>query len=285
MNALNTEKFRIDKEQKSTRITLDQLGKTIAANNYDVPSHRDGIMEILKKIPSGKIKDIYVANSPRTGFAYNDSSTGDPLKQSLLEYYIFRRLVALIEIPAKINGGTLQLAVKYDNNRFTLALGANISICSNLMILGHGDTITTGLRGKDRMDFESALAVVGKWNENYKTKVKAINENIASMERNVLLEEEVDTLVGILARKSVLSPANQILKGYQVTNLCKSINHAFIDEDPEEQFTCWDFWNRATNDLKPFNTDLSSYIENTTAITKFCCSFARGTTQYAEITQ
>jgi len=282
MNALNTEKFRIDKEQKSTRITLDQLGRTIAANNYDVPSHRDGIMEILKKIPSGKIKDIYVANSPRTGFAYNDSSTGDPLKQSLLEYYIFRRLVALIEIPAKINGGTLQLAVKYDNNRFTLALGANISICSNLMILGHGDTITTGLRGKDRMDFESALAVVGKWNENYKTKVKAINENITRMQSIALNEPDVNSLVGILARRSVLSPANQILKGYQVTNLCQNINHAFEEKDEEEKFTCWDFWNKATNDLKPHNTDLNTYIDNTTAITKFCCSFSNNRTEIAQ---
>ena len=269
--------FKFDRATgiKASRITLDELKQTIACNSYDTPNHAVGIEKIVEtvsnEISGTHLKEIFVSNSPHTGWGYDDSKNGDPLKNSILKYHIFRRLICKIDVPVSIKGGSLQIAVKYDNNKFTVGFGANIDICRNMMIMGIGNIISTGLRSGKKLLFDNLLKVVRVWAEDATLNSEKINQFIERCENIELQEKHVNRLIGVLSRASVLSGPKQILKGYQVTNLCKNINNVY--KDKTRTITAWEFWNKATNNIELFNTDVNSYLDNTVNITNFVDSF------------
>jgi len=276
-------KFKFDNTigNKSTAITLDELSQTTAGNNYDVPNHATGIREILKTVQTvhsdAELTETYVANG-RAHWKYNNNA--DPLKQSLLENYIFEQLIAKINIPVKINGGSLKLAIKFDDNKYTVAFGAEIEVCSNMMILGRGDVIQTGRRGSDRMNFTAVINAVKSWMQIADDKAKQVDRFIEKTNNVLLTQSNVNELLGVLSRSSVMNAPKQILKGYQVTNLCKNINKVFSSNGKPApvSITGWQLWNEATNDIEVYNTDLGSYIDNSLNITRFCDSFEEHTT-------
>jgi len=259
---------------KSTAITLQELGKSFSANNYDVPSHNDGISRIIEtvreKYEGTKLQSMYVSNKVNTGWSYNQSSTGAQNQTALLEYFTFHKVIARIDVPVPFSKGNMHIAIKYDHNRFTIGVGANISICSNFMIMGQGDMITTGVRGKDRLSFDNAIDIIGNWMLTMNQKAIKMNNSIEKMENRILQPGEVNQLIGILARRST-PPQKPILMGYQVTKLCKNVNAAMGKE--KKPISVFDFWNYATNDIKPENTDVSSYLDTTLNVTRFCNSF------------
>ena len=260
--------------EKSTRINLEQLAKTTMSNSYEVPYSYEGIntiYNVAKQYTDAEVTDIWVKNTLNTGYTYNTSRySGDPDKRSLLEHYIFKRLLAKIVLSDKVTGGNLTIAVKYDENKYTIALGANITVCSNFMIIGSDNVIKTGLRGKDKLSFDNAIDITAHWlEEKYKVQEKC-NSFIEESNKRILDNINANTLIGYLARNSVVQDRNQILKNCQVTELCVNVNKIFEDKN---EMSVWEFWNSGTNNLKPENTELATYIDNICNFTKFCDTF------------
>ena len=260
---------------KSTAITFEQLGKSTMENSYDVPNSYEGIKSILgltqEYSPAANVMNVWVSNSPKTGYAYNTSKySGDPEKKGLIQHYIFRRLIAEIRLTTPIDGGQLIVAVKYDSNKYTIAIGSNITVCSNMMIMNSYDIIHTGLRGADKLGFDNALDILSNWLVNKENIVDRCNNFIETSKNITLDNSKANMLIGYLSRKSVLPVNKQVIKNYQVTELCKNINKAFEEKD---KLSVWDFWNSGTNNLKPDNTDLSTYFDNISNFTRFCDTF------------
>lgn len=276
---------------KTQPLTLDQLRQTNRELNNGVPMngihHYDLVEQVLGIISDngyqGEVFDMFAAKAGSTtypGVSLNKDiakTLDDPNAELNIRAFTIRRLYSTIHIKGFGDGESeMSLAVSYHQQGIQVAIGRNVRICHNQMILGAERSFQTD---RDN-DFHSVLDRVATWMQNIRHICDMDDEKIERMKRTVIPPAKVFLLVGMLTAtrvacdssiKEVHLNATYPLNNWQINQLTEKM---LLANARNKQVTVYDFYDAANEMYKPHLMDTTQLFAQNIAMVNFLEQYA-----------
>lgn len=274
----NPERLIWEKDQKSQNITLEQLKESTAIQDFGGRYSKkaplkhtdliDNVFDVLYKLNNKiKVGDIFIAkNTTRKIKAL------DPEELGLFKGNIFESLITEILLPDLSNDEmTMKIAISYDNRGITLAKGTNITICSNMTIMGSSNVIST--KGKEGLPYNKMIELFMSWIPNIGKTFSGYELAINKM-KDVYLSNngQLQELMGNMYLKSVAQAYTLGSKAPLTLNELSKFSQDLLKSETfkgENPITLWELYNIGTSILTRSDSNLSNKIELTQSFSDF----------------
>ena len=192
---------------------------------------------------------------------------------------LFKRLTGVIELPSYSDSEqTGNIAFSISQNGFELAVGNEVSICSNMCIMNADHRIASF--GQNKMSPNEMILQLKKWVDNYKA---IYEENIARIEKMKAFfvpASFANEIFGDLHRISLLS-SKPPLKAFSETNApigtitISKGQSKYLEETLVKQrgsTNMWDIYNDITYNMKPDEIDTLGMIQQNASLARYLLS-------------
>ncbi len=244
------------KDSKAQMITIEELDASVGVRNRmgeyapKFPlKHSEFINNIAERV--GEDWDVTIGNifvpKNRIGIVHEM----DPKKEGLIKAAMFRSLIGEILVTNVANDDmTMKLAIAINERGVTLAQGPNISVCSNMTIMGSSNMIST--EGRGSLDFENFMTIFKTWIPNI-NKTFGEYEKIINNMKEVSLggNGQIQEMIGSMHMMAVNQAYNlgQPVAPLTINEMSK-FSQELIKLNPEQDaMSLWDLYNVGTNIL------------------------------------
>ena len=180
------------------------------------------------------------------------------------------------------------IAVNFHQKGIKIAYGQNVRVCSNLSILGAGNSMSTYTNGLSEVmpSFQKMLEVIATWAEEHGQKRNYDVAVMNQMKQITMAHEKVAEVLGFMTMLRIGRDKYRTERAYPLS--ASQINQVAekylgIKED-ERPISLWRFYNHITENHKAGMTDLPLIIDNNIATSQFLINhFELGGETYAEI--
>lgn len=290
--ALDSTKFLDFEKQKVQILTLDQLRKTHKENNINGQPMRemyhfqllDSLMEQAdKRNLKLEVYDLFAAhnrdkNQPGVSLL---PQVEEKYGKQAIEAHILRRVYANIRIKDYDDDTyTTNLAVAFHQKGVQMALGNNVKICHNQMMLGNKDyyIATYSDRGGRKSELPSVTKfpeIFGGWLDTIENSIFAERERISRMKNVTLTPEQLFLMLGMLhcirlqhdtdykaIRNGDLYPLSQ-------TQLNSFTEKLMLKNVQNQKVTLWDVYDAATDLYKGNSMEIPNVLPQNSIMARF----------------
>jgi len=270
-------------ENKNHLISLEELDNSgrelLNGEKYqNGMRHADLIAQLILAINlagyEASFKTCYVSSGGSKTFSGASMEKERAIKygERAVESYIFRRLIALIEIPNFGDAETVtSVALSYHQQGVQIAMGPNVRICSNMSIMSPQFSISTYGRDDKVSDLTKIISIFKSWMGNMpyiRERDKAI---MGEMKNRIVNHNDIISLIGDMSVRRV--ERDVFLKKYdygipltqsQISKFCESYI-GFREQHKGDHFPLWDIYNLGTELHKPEFTDMVNIVDQNVA--------------------
>jgi hypothetical protein len=192
--------------------------------------------------------------------------------------FLFRRMLGRVFIEDGSNPEhNYSIAVSFHQDGIQIGMGPNVRICQNLCILGSERMIST--YGNEKVDVSKLMDIVDDWMSR---RVEYIVKDMRILDKMKEIEVNFKIARAIIGELSILrvfhdnfdSKVPFVLNNSEINRFTEKYLTAvqFNPREPIENhkvISLYDFYNNATDQIKPGKTDLTNLIDTTSQISKY----------------
>lgn len=222
------------------------------------------------------VDNIYVqSRSSHPRINDMDKQAGHNKESCPLQKWEFDKVLCDIAIPNIGNDHAKgHIAISFNDKGISLAMGMNITVCSNFSILGGNIIRTFKHGGNDGYSWESIKPIIQEWIRNIEQKMGVEMEIMQRMKDRVIHDEAViDRVLGNLYKGAI---AQAYQKGDPVPFDTHGMSQ-FVQEvlrqqkDRESIGSVWDLYNWGTEIMKPGKIDIADIAESSKLYGDYLC--------------
>lgn len=297
-------------DKKVQDLTLEQLRMTSRENNDGAPNNGIRHYVLIQKVLDmcserglhGEVRDLFACK--QGGGQYPGVSVVDNIAKSLpetpemqqrnVQATIVRRIFCNITIKDfDLADGeyTNAITLSYSQRGIQAAVGPHVYACHNQCILNYDRMVSTFKDGSqnskiEKIGYDQVLTKIAEWLDKMDAIAHTDGETINRMRKKIIPANMLFGLIGYLTAyrvqcdtkiKSIQIKETYPLNNFQINQfterlLVKSKENSFANNG-QGFVTAWDFYNAATDTIKPHQMDTVQIIPQHTALLKFMQDF------------
>lgn len=289
--AMTSAKFLDFDKEKVQVLTLDQLRRTHKENNIDGKPMRemyhfqllDSLMEQAdKRNMKLEIYDLFAAhnrdkNQPGVSLL---PQVEEKFGKQAVEAHILRRVYANIRIKDYDDKTyTTNLAVAFHQKGVQMALGNNVKICHNQMMLGNKDfyaaTYSDRGRTKDQPSVTMFPEIFSQWLDSAEESIMGERKRIERMKQVILKPEQIFMMLGMLHcmrvqhdtdKKAIRNSSVYPLTQTQLNTFTESL---MVKNQQKGEVSLWDVYDSATDLYKGNSMEIPQVLPQNSAMAVF----------------